>query len=235
MLSSLRNAHSPLHRRFGHHVLKGPVLTMLAVAAISTAIPANAADIYSGDTQNVDPAFDPVASSTIWTGAYAGLYGNVNWNTVGVMGNPDVDGTGVGGGAYVGYNQELGNSFVAGIEAMGGYNHFQASHAGISVEQDWEASLRARMGYALEQNLIYGLAGVTATRVEVNDATGGETQWLTGLTVGAGVEHRFTDQITGRVEYNYNHYDERTYDLGGSSPNIDFSGHGVRVGVGMNF
>ena len=47
-------------------------LAALALAACIAVSPALAADI-PGDMQTVDPHFDPVASSSIWNGAYAGL------------------------------------------------------------------------------------------------------------------------------------------------------------------
>lgn len=213
------------------------ITAALAITLGSFASMANAADIYTGsDTSTVDPNFDPLQSGSTWTGPYAGLYGGLKWQKVGVMGNSDVDlshNKQIGG--YVGINQELGNSLIGGLEWLGGFSGNTETSNGITAEQEWETSLRARMGYAVEQNLFYGLAGVGATRVEVSDVSGSDQNWLTGWTVGAGVERQFTDRITGRIEYDYSKYGAEQFNLGSSSPDVDLMGHGLKLGVGLKF
>lgn len=206
--------------------LPGTVLSTAAMAA--DAIP-------QPETQSISPVLDPVLPGN-WSGAYGGLYGGLKWQSVGVMGGDDVSldhHKEIGG--YVGINQELGNSVVGGLEWMGGFSGQTEREDGIRVEQDWETSLRARMGFAVEQNLVYGLAGVSATRLEASE--GGETdqQWLTGWTVGAGLERKFTENISGRVEYGYTDYGTKRFDLGTGNPEIGLTGHGLKLGVGVNF
>ncbi len=212
-------------------------LAAMAVAGTALAMPAQAADVVPNlGTQTMDPVLDPVQSSSIWNGAYAGLYGGLKWQSVGVMGDNDVDlnqQKEIGG--YVGINQALGNSLVGGLEWMGGYSGASESEGGVTVEQDWETSLRARMGFAVEQNLVYGLAGVNATRLEVAEGGASDSKWLKGWTVGAGVERQFTDMITGKIEYDYTRYGEREFKLGTADRDVGLSGHGVKVGVGVNF
>ncbi|MGB7285394.1 MAG: outer membrane beta-barrel protein [Salaquimonas sp.] len=198
---------------------------------------ANAADLSTATDGNfVEPQYDPVQNSSIWNGAYAGLYGGLNWKSVGVMGSGDVDinkQKDIGG--YVGINQALGDSIIGGLEWMGGFSGKESSANGNTAKQDWETSLRARMGYAVEQNLIYGLAGVTATQLELSDPTGSDTKLMTGWTVGAGIERQFTDHITGRLEYDYSQYGDRKFDLGAGPTKADISGHGMKVGLGYKF
>ena len=215
------------------------IFKLALTVCLATTVPAFAvaADLTTGtDGQFVDPKFDPVNSSSIWNGAYAGLYGGLNWKSVGVMGSGDIDLNSqkeVGG--YVGINQELGNSLVGGIEWMGGYSGDSQTNGGVKAEQDWETSLRARMGYAFEQNLVYGLAGVSATQLELSSAAGNDSRWLTGYTVGAGVERQFTDSIVGRVEYDYTDYGAKKFDIGPGSTKADITGHGLKLGVGVKF
>lgn len=219
--------------------MKTLILKLTIATCLTTALPvlANAADLATGtDGQFVDPQFDPVKSSSIWNGAYAGLYGGLDWKSVGVMGSGDIDLNSqkeVGG--YVGINQELGNSLVGGVEWMGGYSGDSQTNGGVKAEQDWETSLRARMGYAFEQNLVYGLAGVSATQLELSSATGNDSRWLTGYTVGAGLERQFTNSIVGRVEYDYTDYGAKKFDIGPGSTKADITGHGLKLGVGVKF
>ncbi|MCB1384370.1 MAG: porin family protein [Nitratireductor sp.] len=205
-----------------------------AVLLLGTAC-ASAADIYTGN-DGVEPSFDPVASSSIWSGAYAGLYGGLDWKTVGVMGSQDIDlNHAPEGGIYLGYNQDIYGPVIGGVEVMGGYSGASGSNGGYKAEQDWEGSLRTRMGYAVEQNLIYGLAGVNATRVTLGNATGTDSNWTTGWTLGAGAERKLTDTITGRIEYDYSRYGKTEFETGGPNRDADIGGHGIKLGIGMQF
>jgi len=67
-------------------------LGAITLGSIGVPAIAVAADLNTGtDTQLIEPQFDPVASSSIWSGAYGGLYGGLNWKSVGVRGSGDVD------------------------------------------------------------------------------------------------------------------------------------------------
>lgn len=219
-----------MHMRIKSGITGGLAIVLMAASA-------GAADLATGtDGGLVEPQFDPVANSSIWSGVYGGLYGGLNWRSVGVMGDSDVDldhQKEVGG--YVGINQELGSSIIGGLEWMGGYSGYEDSNGGVTARQDWETSVRARMGFAVEQNLIYGLAGVSATQLEVSEGGDSDTRWLTGWTLGAGVERQLTENIIGRVEYDYSNYGEQKFDLGSGNPDIDLTGHGVKLGIGLQF
>lgn len=221
---------------FDNRRVAGAIGAVVLLAGLPLNI-ANAADMVAAPEQQfVEPQFDSVAASSIWNGAYAGLYGGVDWTSVGVMGSEDIkheQGKELGG--YIGFNQALGDTLVGGVEWMGGYGHTNGSAGGIDIEKDWETSLRARMGYAFERNLVYGLAGVAASRVELSDGAGSDQKWMTGWTVGGGVERQFTNAITGRIEYDYTDLGKEEFDLGGSSPEADLTSHGVKVGVGFKF
>jgi|HubBroStandDraft_6_1064221.scaffolds.fasta_scaffold581001_2 outer membrane immunogenic protein len=73
----------------------------------------------------------------------------------------------------------------------------------------WIATIRGRAGFAVDQVLFYGTAGVAF--VDVSDeitATGFGTLYNAsqvdfGWTVGAGVEAAFAQNWTARVEYLY--------------------------------
>lgn len=216
------------------------VATMVASAmalALLPATQAQAADIVSGvDPNYVGPAIDPVENASLWNGVYGGLQGGYKWQSVGVMGGADVnDVNGEEIGGYVGYNRAIGDALVGGIELQGGYSKAKSTAAGITVDQDFETSLRARMGYAFEQNLIYGLAGLSAARLELNDGIAADRNWMTGYTVGAGVERAFSKNIIGRVEYDYSDYGSKQFTLGGSTPDVDLKGHALKLGVGVKF
>ncbi|WP_075996020.1 outer membrane protein [Salaquimonas pukyongi] len=207
------------------------------LAILLGTVAANAADLNTGtDPGIVQPGFDPVANSSVWNGAYAGVHGDLKWRKVGVMGSSDIDmshSPGIGG--YIGYNQEIYGPIIGGLEVMGGYSGKSQSKGGYTVEQDWDASLRARMGYALEQNLFYGLAGVKTSRVTVSNAGNSDTNWMNGWTVGAGVERQLTDNIIGRIEYDYSRFGKTEFETAGPNRDVDLTDHGIKLGVGLKF
>jgi outer membrane immunogenic protein len=88
---------------------------------------------------------------------------------------------------------------------------------------DWESTFRGRVGYAFDRFLVYGTGGLAVAGV--GDATNSTE---VGLALGAGADIAFTDNLFGRVEYQYANY--------GSTPFHDnLSTHEVRIGLGVKF
>lgn len=171
-----------------------------------------------------------------WSGAYLGAYGGYGWYNSDLSPGNDVDSIhGPLGGAYLGYNQDFGNNWVGGFEAMGGASGAENSSNGVEIKQDWDASLRARMGYVFENSMIYGLAGVAATGFEASAGGTSDSNISLGWTIGAGLETKFTENLSGRVEYNYSDYQKKDFSIGGGSTSADLDGHSVKVGLGIHF
>jgi outer membrane immunogenic protein len=81
-------------------------------------------------------------------------------------------------GAHLGFNYQIG-SVVLGVEgdiegmnARGGFNdpplvRSAADPGGVvRVQQDWQGSVRARIGYAFDRFMVYGSAGAAFTKFE---------------------------------------------------------------------
>ncbi len=51
--------------------------------------------------------------------------------------------------------------------------------------------------------LFYGAAGWTGAKGHVDTPVGSDSATFSGLTVGAGLDYAFTDNVFGRVEYRY--------------------------------
>ena len=232
--SCSRAGAKPKLRRTGAAVARS---ALSGLVILFGAAAANSADINTGTgVGTVEPSFDPVANSSVWTGAYAGVHGDLKWRKVGVMGSEDIDlNHSPAFGGYIGYNQEIYGPVVGGVEVMGGYSGQSASKGGYTAEQSWEASLRARMGYTLEQNLFYGLAGVNTSRVTVSNGGGSDTNWMTGWSLGAGVERQLTENIVGRIEYDYSRYGKTEFQTPGPNRDVDLTDHGIKLGVGLKF
>ena len=170
--------------------------------------------------------FTPVFN---WTGAYAGLgVGATNMRDR-VTFNPTfgVDGSGLGITGFAGYNLQLDNNFVVGVEGDLSYNRVTATGAPsmmrleggmetAAVMQDMEArlrtsgSLRLRAGYAMDRTLIYGTGGIAMGRYTANDGMFDYSDTRTGWTIGAGVEQALEGGWTIRGEYRFTDFGTST-------------------------
>jgi outer membrane immunogenic protein len=127
----------------------------------------------------------------------------------------------------------------------------------------WDADLAARLGYAWGRALLYGKAGVafgsfnytethddfptthgcpnqifTANGIINGQCSVGVNKTQAGLLLGVGLEYGFTDNWTGKIEYNY--IDYGTFNLAYPSltaPIQSFAVHETKqiVKVGVNY
>lgn len=207
----------------------------VSLIAITSSMPAMAADaVLQEPTVPVAP--DPVIDTSQWGGFYAGIYGGYSWFDANVSPLGEAEDEDFKFGGYTGYNFEFDNQIVTGVELNGGFANAEASAAGTTVEQEWDASIRGRLGYAFENSLIYSFAGLAVTGVEARSITGSDSQTLTGYNVGAGFERQILDGITARVEYGFSDYGSESFGTGGGVNNeIDFKEDSVNIGLGVKF
>jgi len=204
--------------------------TLLLLATAS-----NAADAVI-DSEPVPPTA-PVIDTSQWGGAYVGVYGGYTWFDAesGIAGG-DVDGDGGRYGGYTGYNFQLDNDLVVGVEGQAGFNDADETSAFGEVERDFDASLRGRLGYAFESSLIYSFAGISFTDAEINVLGTPDSNSYNGFTVGGGLETFLTDSLTARVEYGFSDYGSEDFDLGpAGSQEIDLEDQSISLGLGVKF
>jgi outer membrane immunogenic protein len=209
----------------------GASLIALSVGAGS----AFAADI-SQDTYTPPPdvTYDPAPAFT-WTGLYLGALGGYDWGHADTD-NGDFDADGWRGGLFTGYNFQLNNNVVVGVEGDVTYGNTEGD-GGVgptSVENDWNGTLRGRLGYAIDRFMIYGTGGLAVGNVEASIPGDSDSNTAVGWTAGAGVETAFTDNIFGRLEYRYTDLGSDSYSIGGGT-DVDFTSHGVMAGIGVKF
>jgi outer membrane immunogenic protein len=211
--------------------MKKTLLISAFAALVSTS--AFAADLITPEP--VAPEVIDEAPISSWDGAYIGALGGAAWLKGDYdFGTSSASRNKTGGllGAFAGYNYQLGNNVVLGVDGDFSYNWNEASVRGNDVGTDWSGSARARVGYAFDDALIYGAAGWTASRGYIDPATSGKkTKTLNGYTLGAGVDYKVTQNIFARAEYRFN--DFGTEKIGGV--NFDNKQHAVILGVGYKF
>jgi len=184
--------------------------------ALATATPALAADLVRppGPPPQAPATYVPTTAPVYnWGGIYIGInggyaYGNSDWSAAGTFastGNFNVTGPLVG--ATLGANYQAGQ-FVFGIEGDGDWSDIKGSTACTTVAgscqtaNDWLATLRGRLGFAIDRVLIYGTAGGAYGDVKSTPGTAASTNNSEfGWTAGAGLEFAITDNVTAKAEY----------------------------------
>lgn len=186
-----------------------------------------AADLPVKAPAAVTPAYAPYN----WTGFYVG--GNIGggWGshrTIATLGGATlVDATahpdGVVGGGQIGYNWQTG-SWVFGLEAdiqgSGQKGSWTQSFAVLgfpgttttSDKLDYFGTVRGRVGYAWDRQLVYFTGGWAYGRETINNTTtvggisvitNGHNDITNGWTLGGGWEWAFADHWSAGVEYLY--------------------------------
>ncbi|KJF67042.1 outer membrane protein [Rhizobium nepotum] len=219
--------------------MKKIVTTIAFVLAASGAMAADAvSEVPAAPAAEAAPLFS-------WTGFTVGVQGGYGWNNndvsvVGISGETSADFNGGLLGGFVGYNYDLGNSWVVGIEADFDKNWGDDSATilgtGFDYGFDWQGSVRGRVGYAFDRALLYGTAGWAYARgyAEVPGIVD-EKETFNGYTVGVGLDYAFTDMMFGRIEYRYTDFGDKDFNFGGAAINADVDQHAIRVGLGIKF
>ena len=133
---------------------------------------------------------------SIWQSTYIGLH-------IGQGEAGSVDG--FVAGAHIGRNWQSGQ-IVYGLEADVSYADISESFGAFEASIDFMATARGRLGYLITPNLlVYGTArfGIVGGSGSVNIAgfgrSGNDTE--TDFVYGLGVEGKFSDKLSARIEY----------------------------------
>ncbi len=210
------------------------------------------------------PVFD-------WTGFYVGGNGACGWADH-TLSNVTTDepntissqnGSGCFGGGQVGYNYQLSNKWVLGIEAdaewgrisdSGTVTEFgETSPMTYSQNLNSFGTLRARVGYAFDRLLPYVTAGwawgqstLTAITTEAGGITSSNTATLNGWAAGAGLEYALNRNWSVKAEYLYLGFGTNAYnviwdksfdaaDVGFPGGNVNLNVQSIKVGVNYRF
>jgi outer membrane immunogenic protein len=191
--------------------------TAMSIAVVGGA---SAADLYT----KAPPPFS-------WTGCYLGGQVGYAWGrdfdseVATATGLPSgftpanaATPTGFKGGGYLGCNYQTG-AFVFGVEGdvEGANVKGSTTFTNTGTPADFyetkinsEASIRGRIGYAVDRALLYVTGGVAFAHVNEHDVVGAtptvfsdNATTKSGWTVGGGIDYAFTGHWIGRIEYRY--------------------------------
>lgn len=195
-----------------------------------------------GSTEFSVPAYS-------WTGFYVGgalgagaiadkiKAGGTDFNGIG--------GDGIFGELTVGYDYEISDLWVVGIQAGGRYSGMSTVLAesplgSYEAKADYGFDVLARIGAKLnESTLAYVIGGYSWQHIN-EDATGTAPEpiiddWsVSGFSVGGGVETAVSNNVAVNLEYRYSRFEGQDYGSGGifeTTPAF----HTVRVGAKYKF
>jgi len=206
--------------------VKMGLCSMIAVASFAT-LPASAADSYNGSD-----------SAANWAGPYAGVHFGMTWgdfkNDSGVPG-PNGSSDSLMGGGQAGYNWQF-NHIVLGVE--GDFSKLDVgTHSGaVTFDEDWDATLRGRAGYAIGRMLPYATFGLGLTDAEAKlTGAGSDSNVEPGIAAGAGLDGMISDRWSARAEYLFVDVPKDTYHTGGTAVSGGSSNNTIRVGLNYKF
>jgi outer membrane immunogenic protein len=226
-------------RRLGPGLLVG-----IAVAASALATAASAADLpVPAAPAYTPPAYRPVIYD--WTGIYGGLHlgagvleDQVTTTTTTIL-QPSGTATklspfSVVSGAQAGVNFQI-QQVVLGAEGTFTWSNISGTHVTPSLlptisenstsRPRWYATATGKIGYAANDFLFYAKGGAAWMNVHyIQDvAVGGGQSSQTiidtrsGFTVGGGVEYGITENLSGRIEYDFLDFGTKNYTFGNLS------------------
>ena len=219
-------------------------LAAAGLGMIVLACPATAADMALKA-----PAYKAVYD---WTGFYLGGHFGYGGGSLGPGTNPLPElgvffphsVTGLIGGYQAGYNRQLSNHVVLGVEADASFTSpLDAPRlvpAPFNSTIDYVGTLRGRIGYAHGIWMPYLTGGFAwgHTHININDdpttIASRVGDYQTGWTAGAGIEFAVSGNWSAKVEYEYVDLSRRMYDLsdfGLPAVNVDPRIHLVKFGM----
>lgn len=167
-----------------------------------------------------------------WTGFYVGANGGYAGGTVGGVTAFAQSGlafstyvsnriAGAVAGGQAGYNRQLGNQIVLGLETDAQWSGVKAWHQATTVGgpggfvftdtpngMSWFGTTRARLGYAHGSSLTYATGGVAYGEITTNGTqfagalfSGSGARTEAGWTVGGGSEYALTRNLSFKAEY----------------------------------
>lgn len=198
-----------------------------------------------GDTRAAAVMPVKAAPRAIWSGSYLGVHGGYGWGNYRVEDSfsppnliRDVSPDGGFGGFQSGANWMMSPNWLFGLETDASYGSLKDSGASrpggtpFSAKIDAMGTLRARLGYVVDNSLFYVTGGGAYAHGKAamsGWATTEENHF--GWVLGGGVEYKFAPEWSTKLEYLYTDFGKNSFDGLGASRSTELSVNAVRVGI----
>jgi outer membrane immunogenic protein len=205
------------------------------VAAVAlTATGAHAGDLPVGPGPcrgPCPPVYPPPPPPALyyWCGPYLGVNVGRQW---GELSNSTARPAGTFAGVQGGYNWQFGQ-WVAGWEADFQFSSASDTFGIFRFSNPWWGTVRGRGGFAFDNILLYGTAGLAFGRGRIEAANLTEVNTHFGWTVGAGVEWGFSRYWSVKAEFLRVDLSSEPFVLTGLSHGL--SSNVFRIGVNYRF
>jgi len=202
---------------------------MTAAVLAAGLVSAQAADLPYGGSRSPYTVNQPLNAYS-WAGPYLG--GNLGYAWGDVHNNSSTKPSGVAGGIEGGYNWQSG-PLVYGLEADLQATGAEDTFAPYKFSNPWFGTVRGRIGYAFNNVLFYGTAGLAFGELKGQWYGLSESHTNAGWTVGLGAEFGLMPNWTAKVEYLYVDLGESNFSITGVPNSYQFGT--LRLGVNYHF
>jgi outer membrane immunogenic protein len=233
----------------------------LAVAAIPVSASSNAEPQQMAALSYATPARTSYDRPKVldWSGPHVGIFSGYalgKWNGD-ATDYPHQPMNGWFGGVLAGYDMQLPNNWVAGIEADISLTDIKQTDnyidGAFTLRLDYLATLRGRLGYAVNRTLFYATGGLAVAHIDFTgnqyhpggplsppfQTTANNTHF--GYAIGGGVQWAMFDNMSFKAEYLWVDLPDKTYmptvAPGGPTNSIraGWSGNTVKAGFNWQF
>jgi outer membrane immunogenic protein len=166
-----------------------------------------------------------------WAGPYLGATLGYEWGSV--SNNPTKP-SGIVGGATAGYNWQSG-PIVFGVESDVSATGADDRFSDYKFSNPWFGTVRGRLGYAFNNVLLYGTAGLAFGSLQAERNGLQQSQTSVGWTAGVGAEVGIYQNWTAKIEYLYVDLSRNSYTLLPAPTDSALSFGAVRIGVNYHF
>ena len=165
-----------------------------------------------------------------WAGPYVGVTLGSEWGSID---NNPTRPSGVAGGIEAGFNWQTGN-FVYGGETDFNLSGADDTFAPWKFSNPWFGTVRARAGFAMNNVLIFGSAGLAYGELTGSTSFGpSESHTILGWTAGLGAEVTFAQHWSAKAEWLYLNLDDRHFAV--TATNNGLAANLVRLGLNYRF
>ncbi|MDD1527397.1 porin family protein [Bradyrhizobium sp. WBOS7] len=208
-------------------MMKRLVVGAATLVAAGWTASAEAADLNYG--QRAPYTVNQPLNAYSWAGPYLG--GNIGYEWGSVDNNPSKP-SGFVGGVQAGYNFQNG-PWVFGVEGDIQASGADDTFAPWKFSNPWFGTLRGRAGYAFNNVLFYGTAGLAFGELRGQTFGWAESHTTAGWTIGGGAEVGLTSNWSAKLEYLYIDLSTSQFAITGVSNG--YSASVVRAGVNYRF
>lgn len=176
------------------------------------------------------------ARPVTWTGVYIGAHGGYGFGNEKLVpfAGPfaDVDTDGAFGGIQSGANWQFSRNWLIGIEADSSWGSIKGESNAAITKIDTLGTVRGRLGYVMDNWMLYGTAGVAWAHTEaVVPADTSYDRFLLGWTAGLGVEYLLSDRWSMKLEYLYTDFARNHVQVMTNTETQDATVQTIKLGI----